>query len=100
MSTRHTLYHAFCLASSGKEVLKGSASVAKESLVQWVNTSCLTRPILMQYKFYYDPEWENARKLSQEVKSKGHPQTKRHKRKPGARHYSTSSRPSTEKVCN
>lgn len=98
MSSRQTLYQAFCLASSAKEVLKGSASIAKESLSQWVNTSHLTRPILMQYQCYYDPEWEKAKKLSQEVKLKS--QSKKHKRKPGIRHYSTSSKLSVEKVCN
>lgn len=102
MSSRRTLYHAFCLASSTKEVVKGSASIAKESLSQWVNTSRLTRPILMQYKWYHDPEWENAKKLSQEVKLRSHSHVRKHKKKAGVRHYSSYSKkePRAEKVCN
>lgn len=99
MSSRHTLYHAYCLASSAGEVLKGSASIAKESLTQWVNTSRITRPVLMQYQCYYDPQWEDAKKLSQEVKAKTHSPPKKSKRKTGVRHFSSSSRNKNDEVC-
>lgn len=101
MSNRQALYYAFCLGSSAKEVLKGSCSVAKESLGQWVNTSTLTRPILMQYQWYYDPEWERAKNLSQEIKSKNHTPSRKQKKKTGVRHYSSSSKGKPEEeVCN
>lgn len=98
MSSRRSLYHAFCLVSSARQVLKGSASIAKESLAQWVNTSRLTRPVLMQYRWYYDQEWENAKMLSEQVKAKAR-QPSRKSKKSGTRHYSTSSRRSNDQVC-
>lgn len=70
MSTRQGLYYAWCLASSTRQVIKGSYSIASESFCEWANTSTLTRPLLTQFQWYYDPEWEKAKKLSEEIKSK------------------------------
>ncbi|QLQ82093.1 hypothetical protein HG537_0G03480 [Torulaspora globosa] len=98
MSSRRGLYHAFCLVSSATQVLKGSVSIGRESLSQWVNTSRITRPILMQYQCYYDPEWEEAKRLSEQVKAKARQPSRKSKKNVGTRHYSTSRRSNDEQV--
>ncbi|SCU99554.1 LANO_0F02256g1_1 [Lachancea nothofagi CBS 11611] len=87
MASRQSLYHAFCLASSVKEVVKGSVSIGSESLRSWAETSTLTRPILERYQWFYDPEWEKARALSDSVRSSN--RTRGKSTKKGARSYST-----------
>ncbi|SCU83957.1 LAME_0C07514g1_1 [Lachancea meyersii CBS 8951] len=88
MSSRQSLYHAYCLLSSAKEVIKGSASIGCGSLTSWVESSTLTRPISSKFQWFYDPEWEKARALSESVRSHPKPKGKSSK-KGGVRHYST-----------
>ncbi|SCU78014.1 LADA_0A03356g1_1 [Lachancea dasiensis] len=92
MASRQTLYHAFCVASSLREVAKGSASIGCESLRTWMATSTLTRPVLARSRWFYDPEWEKARELSESVRaatrSRGKP-TGRKGTKGATRMYST-----------
>ncbi|AQZ12840.1 COQ8 (YGL119W) and YBR230W-A [Zygosaccharomyces parabailii] len=94
MSSRRSLYYVYCLGSSARQVLGGSWDVGKESLITWINTSTLTRPILSQYQWFYDPEWENARKLAEETRVARHGQrNKRNQpKKAGIRQYSTSTK--------
>lgn len=106
MSTRKTLYHAYCLGASGKRVLNGSWEIGKESLSSWINTSTLTRPFLSQYQWFYDPEWERAKKLADETRilHHGRHQPKKTKKKVGGigtttREYSTSTKVPPEEVC-
>lgn len=100
MIERRGLYYAFCLASSAKEVLKGSCTVARDSFGQWVTTSTLTRPLLMEYQWFHDPKWEKARKLSEGIRASGLPQQgNNHKSRTGVRHYSSHSKSKGEKVC-
>lgn len=94
MSTRRSLYHAFCLASSVKEVAKGSWCIGSGSLRSLIETSTLTRPILSKYQWFYDRDWEAARKLSEEVRTKQGVKHGTRSRTPsaakkGIRHYST-----------
>ncbi|SCU97017.1 LAMI_0F08592g1_1 [Lachancea mirantina] len=69
MVSRQTLYGALCVASSVKEVIKGSTSVARESAGLWLKTSSLTRPLLSKYQWFYDPEWEKAKSLSERLRN-------------------------------
>lgn len=91
MASRRSLYHAVCLASSAKEVIKGSLSTGCESFNLWVETSTLTRPILSQYQWFYDPEWEKSKKLSDDLRAKAKPKSPKGKQshKKSVRHYST-----------
>ncbi|QLG71275.1 hypothetical protein HG535_0B03140 [Zygotorulaspora mrakii] len=93
MIERRSLYYAFCLVSSSKEVLKGSCTIARDSFAQWASTSTLTRPILMQYQWFNDPQWNEARQLSEEIRSKNlSQQRKKQKKLSGVRNYSSYSK--------
>lgn len=107
MSSRKALYHAFCVASSFKELAKGSLSISKESLRSWFETSSLTRPALSNYQWFYDKEWEKARKLSERVRSdyeksehatKHGTRTKASGPKKTVRHYSTRAKQSSHQL--
>ncbi|KAH9198379.1 ABC1 family-domain-containing protein [Zygosaccharomyces rouxii] len=99
MSTRRTLYHIYCLGSSARSVLSGSWDIGKESLGSWINTSTLTRPILNEYQWFYDPKWEEAKKLAEDTRNlhSGKPHLKKSRKKvgpttKGTREYSTSTK--------
>lgn len=107
MSTRKSLYQLYCLGSSVRRVLSGSQDIGKESLSSWTNTSTLTRPILSKYQWFYDPEWEKAKKLAEETRTlqHGNPHPKKPRKKAGptvkgTREYSTSTKVPSEEVCN
>ncbi|CEP64821.1 protein kinase COQ8 LALA0_S13e03796g [Lachancea lanzarotensis] len=88
MSTRQSLYYTYCLLTSARDVVKGSASIGCASLTSWAESSTLTRPILSRSRLFYDPEWEKARALSEQRRSQ--PKTKsKASKKGGIRHYST-----------
>lgn len=53
----------------------------------------------MQYQCYYDPQWEDAKKLSEQVRAKSQQAVRKSKKKPGVRHYSSSSRHHSDEVC-
>ncbi|SCU81306.1 LAFA_0C03972g1_1 [Lachancea sp. 'fantastica'] len=88
MSNRQSLYHAYCLLTSAKDVVKGSASIGCASLTSWAESSTLTRPILTKSRLFYDPEWEKARLLSDSIRSQPKNRSKSSK-KTNVRHYST-----------
>lgn len=83
-------------------MLGGSWDVGKESLTTWINTSTLTRPILSQYQWFYDPAWENAKKLAEEtrVARYGQRNKRNQSKKAGIRQYSTSTKAPANEVCN
>lgn len=88
--------------------MSGSWDIGKESLGSWINTSTLTRPILNEYQWFYDPKWEEAKKLAEETRNlhSGKPHLKKPRKKvgpttKGTREYSTSTKvPPEEEVCN
>lgn len=98
--SRKGLYEALCVSNALCDVVKGSLSIVKESSSIWIRTSTLTRPILSQFQWFYDKDWEKAKKLSRDIKTsrlnnnqKPSPSDTRHKKQvKSVRHYSTSQR--------
>ncbi|KAL6939277.1 hypothetical protein ACO0RG_003111 [Hanseniaspora osmophila] len=92
MASRQGLYDLYCVLSSSKEVLGNTFNLGKQSLQSWSHTSMIARPILSRYQWFYDPKWEEAKKLAQEVKEDGNLKTKGHttsKKKHAKRDLST-----------
>lgn len=95
--SRKGLYQAICLSESFCNVVKNSASIGRQSLDIWLKTSTLTRPVLSKFQWFYDKDWEHARKLSESVRksTKGHSSKKAHlskcsvKNKKNVRHFSS-----------
>ena len=78
MTSRQSLYELYCVLSSSKEVLGNTFNLGKQSFQSWTHTSMIARPILSRYQWFYDPKWEEAKKLAQESKEDGKPKTKGH----------------------
>ena len=68
MSTRKTIYNAWCLTSSLLESAKRSGTMAQDSLCQWFKASPLVDSALGDQKWYYDKDWERARALSTKLR--------------------------------
>lgn len=68
MSTRKTIYNAWCLTSSLLESAKRSGTMAQDSLCQWFKASPLVDSALGDQKWYYDKDWERARALSTKIR--------------------------------
>lgn len=68
--SRRGLYELVCVGDAIYDVVKGSFSIGKQSLDLWVHTSSLTRPVLNHFQWFHDKEWEQAKKLSNSIKSK------------------------------
>lgn len=102
MSTRQQLYYAWCLAASTKEIIKVSNGLAKDSIKVWFNTSPLMNSVFDKCQFYHDPQWEDAKRLSENIRegkigrySKIHTS----KKIPNIRKFSTYSKVNTQQVC-
>ncbi|AGO10174.1 AaceriAAR181Wp [[Ashbya] aceris (nom. inval.)] len=95
MGTRESLYHAYRVLISSKDVFCGSVDIARESFCIWASTSSLTRPLLSKSRWFHDPEWNRARQLSDKIRqgAAGRPKASAPR---GTRQYSTSSRRNEE----
>ncbi|CDO92041.1 unnamed protein product [Kluyveromyces dobzhanskii CBS 2104] len=65
--SRKGLYRAICLSESIFTVLQDSTSIGRQSFDIWLKTSTLTRPVLSKFQWFYDENWEHAKKLSESV---------------------------------
>ncbi|EDO17556.1 hypothetical protein Kpol_534p37 [Vanderwaltozyma polyspora DSM 70294] len=93
--TRETVYRVYCLWNSACGVIKGSSSIASQSLKSWVSTSTLTRPTLISLQCGNDSNWEQANALANSIREKRSAASNR-KHNPkdfvnhnSTRHYST-----------
>ncbi|AMD21287.1 HER008Wp [Eremothecium sinecaudum] len=67
MNSQKSLYHGYRVLLAAKEVVSGSLNIAKGSFSQWLLTSDLTRPLLSEFRCFYDKEWEKAKALSHSI---------------------------------
>lgn len=94
--SRRCVSDAIQIALSISDITRASVIIGKESFSLWVSTSMVTRPWLSRFQWFYDPEWEKAKQLSEFINKKrsgssadikGSSRNKLH-----LRHYSTSPR--------
>ncbi|SMN22879.1 similar to Saccharomyces cerevisiae YGL119W COQ8 Protein required for ubiquinone (coenzyme Q) biosynthesis and for respiratory growth [Maudiozyma saulgeensis] len=90
MSTRRSLYYAWCLLSSSKSVVEKSVPMAGKAFKQWFDASPLVGSALNNCQMYRDKDWDAAKVLSEQIRHSGSIGT----RKPfsGKRQYSTTAR--------